>query len=293
MRSELQQHYWDRRQFLGLGLAGAAVLMCPSHLGPTGQKRLFYSPEQSRKNLLVNIGDSIARGGAGKSPTSPADLIALEINSQPDRSWEVLNLAQVGVTTKEVIKHQLLDPNLKAVMEDPVVVNADFIVHMGVNDIGKRFAGDEAKINRMKSQLADMDINAIRMALSELGEATAGFAEDFKDFLEAAEILFGKKIRHLIVISPPDFSLAPSINSYANGRVYSFSLDNPLIQILVREGCNRLRGKINDLVRGYSPFPSLTVSTENLNRSHFIGDQHLNEEGNLLIARNFLSRIVL
>lgn len=291
MQLELSKDSFSRRQFITLSACGVSALAIPGHFRTIIKERIVYSQRQSDENLLVNVGDSIARGGSKNDPLSPADLITEEVIST-GRNWKVLNLAQVGVTTREVIKHQLLDPKLKKLIDDNKTVDVDFIVHTGANDIGKSFAGDEGKITRIKEQLANLDINAVRNALIELGEATANFREDFKDFLEAADILFGRKIRHLIVISPPDFSLAPRINSFTNGKTHSFQLDNPAIQFLVKEGCRELRRNIAESVRRSSPFPYLMVPTEGIDRSHFDGDQHLNREGNLIIARNFLSRVI-
>lgn len=293
MQSESERNQWSRREFLGLGLVGVTLLACPSHFSPGGKRRVIYSPEQSNKNLIVNIGDSIARGGVTPNPVSPADLVANEVNTHPERRWEVLNLAQVGVTTREVIKHQLLDPILIERLNKNGVTDVDLVIHTGANDIGKHFAGDEKKIRQLKKQLSTLDASILRTAFTELWDAVAKFGEDLNDLLELTHIIFGKKIRHLIVISPPDFSQAPKINSYIEGKVHSFPLDNPMVQFLVREGCRELREQTDETVRGFSIFNSLTIPTDEINRSHFIGDQHLNRQGNLIISRNFLSRVVL
>lgn len=293
MQLELSKDRLNRRQFIALSVYGAATLAIPSHLRTGIRERIVYSHRQSNKNLLVNIGDSIARGGVDPNPVSPADLIAVSVNQKLGaENWRVLNLAQVGVTTPEVIKHQLLDPKLAEIMGRSEIVDADFIIHTGANDIGKKFAGDEERITRLREKLVNFDFNVVKSAFDELNAAVESFKEDFVRCLDAINILFGKKIRHLIVISPPDFSQAPRINSYTNGKVHSFTLDNPVVQWMVKEGCNELKSAIDNTVKDFPLFQSITVPTTRIGRLHFEDDQHLNKEGKLVIAKEATNRII-
>lgn len=291
MQSELR--IFSRREFLKLTAAGlVAAASCRDHQSKRGD-RIIYTPRQSKNSLLVNIGDSIARGGSGPDPVSPADLIAESVNnSREGRNWRVLNLAQVGVTTPEVIKHQLLDPKLAEIMGRGEILDADFIIHTGANDIGKSFAGDEKKVARLKERLVNFNIGEIQSAFGELGEAIDGFKKDFLRCLDLMNVLFGRKIRHLIVISPPDFSLAPKINSYASGRTHSFSLDNPLVQLMVREGCSELKTAIDKTLQNFTAFPVVVIPTNKIGREHFSEDQHLNSSGKIVLAKEVVNRMV-
>lgn len=291
MQSELRT--FSRREFLKLTAAGlVAAASCRDHRSKRGD-RIIYTPRQSKNSLLVSIGDSIARGGSGPDPVSPADLIAESVNnSREGRNWRVLNLAQVGVTTSEVIKHQLLDPKLAEIMGRGETLDADFIIHTGANDIGKSFAGDEKKVARLKERLVNFNIGEIQSAFGELGEAIDGFRKDFLRCLDLMNVLFGRKIRHLIVISPPDFSLAPKINSYASGRTHSFSLDSPLVQLMVKEGCNELKTAIDKTLQNFTAFPVAVIPTSKIGREHFSEDQHLNHAGKVILAKEVLNKMV-
>lgn len=298
MQSEIKnigqfEKTFNRRHFLRLATVATLTLSCHSHNLTTPREYVFYKKRQANSNLLVSVGDSIARGGTDAHPKSPADFIAEAVNATGNRRWEVLKLAEAGATTKEIIIKQLLAEDLQAKIKSKDVLDIDFIIHTGANDIGKSLAGDEEKITKLKEQLSNWDIPALKGTLEDLGEAVTSFKEDFKEFLKTLHALAGQKVRHLIILSPPDFSQAPRINISINRKIYSFSLDNPIAQFMVREGCNELRNGINETLRGFSGFPVFTVPTDEINRSHFVNDQHLTPEGNQLIARNFLSRVVL
>lgn len=256
------------------------------------EKFKYTSPGE--ENVLVAFGDSNMIGAGGKdSEGSPVKLFVRGASERWGFShWHDFNFAHSGATTKAVIENQLQSPEAREVFNNAEY--CDVWINAGGNDLSAVVNTQEEilEVEKLRDDpLSEADI--LLKYASRMMDNLREFRNNFANLLTALQQDYGPKIRHLVILSVPDFSKASSITSQEIGNEsYTLPLTNPFIRDLVRNISERMNNAIFAAAEDLQEKPHIRVIGLNtFPISQFGDDQHLTSEAMAAIAGEAVGRI--
>lgn len=272
-----------------------AELFLPTQMAPSEsqilQTPLVYKPGEKAITLLC-FGDSNMRGGAEPDAISPADFAAKLAKSQGIGEWTVRNYSRVGDTTEKV-KEQL-----KASLRRQDLQGAfDIWLNVGGNDL-KKITDDPQKAKEMQ----DLAGNPLRNSLKlwpvgrQIIEVIDDYGQSLSEILDLIADYYRGRIRHMVLITPPNFSKASYINTgNIEGVNYKLPLNDPVIKGFAHNisvQLNRQMVRMADQFSLLNPdIPIIGIDTSDFQEDSFGDGEHFNDKGKQLIAERVIERI--
>ena len=262
---------------------------------PFFRTTLGYGPGDSR-NVVVGFGDSNLLGSNSDKRNTPIALFTRKVTEKvPGLDWVSYNFARNGNTTKLVIEEQLLSDGVKQVFKEED--KCDVWVNAGGNDMAQ-LAGTREEFREAARLIEDpmKHPEILFKYAARMQDNLNQFRDNFSMLLRVLGENYGSQIRHLVIVSLPDLSLAPSITSQSFGdEIFRLPINERHINDLMRKVSLRLN---NEMFRAVSEFHERTgittvgIDTFNINgRAKIFGeDQHYTIEADHAIADNAVSR---
>lgn len=264
----------------------------------TYRKSLFFGNSleypKSAHNVIIAFGDSNMVGAEGKDrANSPISLFKRKVRDKWGvTDWEDYNIAHSGDTTKLVIQNQLSSQQAREAF-----AKGDFCdvwVNVGGNDFSSvANTPDEFSEVRELGQDPWKHPDYLLKYTPRLLENLDEFRHDFHTLLSTLYELQGPKIKHIVIMSAPDFGKAPSITSQDIGdKKYHIPLDDDFASKIVHNLSIRMN---NEMFAAASEFHGQTgmkiVGIDTFKDSIFDRDQHLTVEAVAAIADDAFSRV--
>lgn len=272
-----------------------AELFLPTYMGTPEsqilQTPLVYKPEEKAITLLC-FGDSNMRGGAEPDAVSPAEFAARLAKRQGIGDWTVKNYSRVGDTTEKV-KEQLAISLRGEDTKGPF----DIWLNVGGNEL-KKIADDPQKAKDMQA-LAD---NPLRNSLKlwpvgrQIIEAIDDYGQKLSEILDLMANYYKGRIRHMVLITTPNFSKASYINTgNIDGVNYKLPLSDPLIKGFAHNISFQLNRQMINMVDQFSSLnpdvPVIGIDISDFDETCFGDGEHFNDRGKQLIAERVIARI--
>ncbi len=250
-----------------------------------------YSPHGG--NVIVAFGDSNMVGADGRDRgSSPVVLFKEKVENKWNvDGWEDYNLAQSGYTTQMVIERQVRSYEAKQLFDQGP---CDVWVNAGGNDMANvaRTLSEVEEIQKLsRDPWASPDI--LLKYASRMMDKLSEFRRDFSDLLFALDDAYGSQIKHLVVMSVPDFSKAPAIISQEiDDRSYRIPLEDPYIRDLVGNISIRMNNEMFGATEDFQEKRGhRIIGIDTFPRSRFKNDQHFTREADEAIALDALNRV--
>lgn len=245
-------------------------------------------------NVIIAFGDSNMVGAEGKDrANSPVSLFKRKVKDKWGiTNWEDYNIAHSGDTTKLVIQNQLQSPQAREAFSKGD--SCDVWINVGGNDFSSVAATpDEFSEVKKLGQDPWGHPDFLLKYTPRLLENLNVFRRDFHTLLTTLYEAQGPKIKHLVIMSAPDFGKAPSITSQDVGNEkYHIPLDDDFVSQIVHNLSIRMN---NEMFGAASEFHEQTgmkiVGIDTFKDSIFDHDQHLTVEAVAAIADDAFSRV--
>ncbi len=247
----------------------------------------------SAHNVLIAFGDSNMVGAEGRDrANSPVSLFKRRVKDKWGTDWEDYNIAHSGDTTKLVIQNQLQSQQAKEAFSKGDF--CDVWINVGGNDFSS-VANTPDEFSEVKELGQDpwRHPDYLLKYTPRLLENLTVFRRDFHTLLSALYEMQGAKIKHIVIMSAPDFGKAPSITSQDVGdKKYHIPLDDDFASKIVHNLSIRMN---NEMFGAASEFHGQTgtkiVGIDTFKDSIFDRDQHLTVEAVAAIADDAFSRV--
>ena len=253
-----------------------------------------FSYQRDARNTVLAFGDSNMVGARGNDQSnSPVDLFKDKLKGNIGE-WKVLNFAKSGFTTQMVVDKQLHSREAREVFENTEF--CDVWVNAGGNDMGNvAFTREEV----MEVQKLSIDPWANPEILfkyaSRLKDNLRQFGNNFSGLLNALDNEAQGKIKHLAIMSVPDFSRAPSITTQEIGaESYSIPLHNPYLRDLVGNISIRMNNIMFGVTEKFQENKGVRIvgiDTYHWSMSKFGKDQHFTQEADYAIAEDAFRKV--
>lgn len=245
-------------------------------------------------NVIIAFGDSNMVGAEGKDrANSPISLFKRKVKEKWGiTNWEDYNIAHSGDTTKLVIANQLQSTQAEAAFSKGD--SCDVWINVGGNDFSSVAAtpdefSEVKKLGQDPWNHPDFLFKYTPRLLDNLDV----FRKDFHTLLTTLYEAQGPKIKHIVIMSAPDFGKAPSITSQDVGNEkYHIPLDDDFVSKIVHNLSIRMN---NEMFGAAGDFQKQTgakiVGIDTFKDSIFDHDQHLTVEAVAAIADDAFSRV--
>lgn len=275
-----------------------------------------YTERRLRSNVIAGFGDSNLWGDhewpPTSTPTSVLSFIEKMVKQEYGASWKTLNFAIPGYTTDKVKTELVLgQSNIDEVLKSRL--GWDILLNTGGNDFKSvmETPARAALVEELSRQ--PISINSLKHApqLKEIAEdlyrVIQRFGISFHDLLTTVAATYGSdnsrresrgKLQHIAVISAPDFSEPPKVDSSEiDGNVYHYQMQHPLVKTLTQYVSihlnDQMASAMNRFMQEQPHIPVVALNIFDLDSTHFGPDQHWNDPGKQAIAGKYLSRIVV